>query len=218
MYIPQSVRTPEVRIQTRLERYPNRKVDFGLLGRYISQYELVQPTNATVITGIALEATGTERVIVMTRKDTRRFRYRTNIIVGNILRYFDTIRLQRFRGVLIYVNNVERGQPEIYVVLEEAQIGVKVTESYALDIDRLPNYQESMGMLDIQISVSPQYGVRPDGDKTQETQYRQMYNLPRVSGLIRPYPDQTSGSLNEGLTLNDVNSDSYRQQIINNCE
>ncbi|CAP25106.2 Protein CBG04396 [Caenorhabditis briggsae] len=216
LYIPQSIRTPEVRIQTRLERYPNRKVDFGLLGRYISQYELVQPTNATVITGIALEATGTERVIITTRKDTRRFRYRTNIIVGNILRYFDTIRLQRFRGVLIYVNNVERGQPEIYVVLEEAQIGVKVTESYALDIDRLPNYQESMGILDIQISVSPQYGVRPDGDKTQEAQYRQLYNLPRVSGLIRPYPDQTSGSLNEGLTLNDVNSDAYRQQIINN--
>uniref|UniRef100_A0A1I7UND4 Protein mesh n=1 Tax=Caenorhabditis tropicalis TaxID=1561998 RepID=A0A1I7UND4_9PELO len=218
LYIPQSIRTPEVRIQTRLERYPNRKVDFGLLGRYISQYELVQPTNATVITGIAMEATGTERVIVTTRKDTRRFRYRTNIIVGNILRYFDTIRLQRFRGILVYVNNVERGQPEIYVVLEEAQIGVKVTESYALDIDRLPNYQESMGMLDIQISVSPQYGVRPDGDKTQEAQYRQLYNLPRVSGLIRPYPDQTSGSLNEGLTLNDVNSETYRQQIINNCK
>ncbi|PIO53391.1 hypothetical protein TELCIR_25275, partial [Teladorsagia circumcincta] len=71
-------------------------VDFGLLGRYISQAELVQPTNATVITGVVLEASGTDRVYVMARKDTRRFRYRTDIIVGNILRYFDTIRLQRF--------------------------------------------------------------------------------------------------------------------------
>ncbi|CAD6195686.1 unnamed protein product [Caenorhabditis auriculariae] len=216
LYVPKSVRTPEVRVQIRMERYPNRKVDFGLLGRYIPQSELVQPTNATVITGIALEATGTDRVVVQTRKDTRRFRYRTNIIIGNILRYFDTIRLQRFKGVLVYVNNVERGQPEIYVVLEEAQIGIKVTESYALDIDRLPNYQESMGILDILLSVPPQYGVRPDGDKTLELQFRQLYNLPRISGLMRPFPDQSSGALNLGLTLNDVNSETYRQQIIAN--
>ncbi|KJH47203.1 AMOP domain protein [Dictyocaulus viviparus] len=216
LYIPKTVRTPEVRIQVRMERYPNRKVDFGLLGRYISQAELVQPTNATVITGITLEATGTDRVHVVARKDTRRFRYRTDIIVGNILRYFDTIRLQRFKGVLIYVNNVERGQPEIYVVLEEAHIGVRIRESYALDIDRLPMYQESMGMLDIQLAVPPQYGVRPDGDKTRETEQRQRYDLPRISGLMRPFPEQTSASIMQGLTLNDVNSETIRQQIINN--
>ncbi|KHJ80780.1 hypothetical protein OESDEN_19541, partial [Oesophagostomum dentatum] len=139
-----------------------------------------------------------------------------DIIVGNILRYFDTIRLQRFKGVLVYVNNVERGQPEIYVVLEEAQIGIRVRESYALDIDRLPMYQESMGMLDIQLSVPPQYGVRPDGDKTRETEIRQRYDLPRISGLMRPFPEQTSAALLHGLTLNDVNSETYRQQIINN--
>uniref|UniRef100_A0A0K0D1P4 AMOP domain-containing protein n=1 Tax=Angiostrongylus cantonensis TaxID=6313 RepID=A0A0K0D1P4_ANGCA len=216
LYIPKTVRTPEVRIQVRMERYPNRKIDFGLLGRYISQAELVQPTNATVITGIALEASGTDRVHVVARKDTRRFRYRTDIIVGNILRYFDTIRLQRFKGVLVYVNNVERGQPEIYVVLEEAHIGVRIRESYALDIDRLPMYQESMGMLDVQLAVPPQYGVRPDGDKTRETEQRQRYNLPRISGLMRPFPDQTSASVFQGLTLNDVNSETIRQQIINN--
>lgn len=67
--------------------------------------------------------------------------------------------LQYSLGVLVYVNNVERGQPEIYVVLEEAQIGIRVRESYALDIDRLSNYQESMGMLDVLLSVPPQYGV-----------------------------------------------------------
>ncbi|KAL6740583.1 hypothetical protein Aduo_013927 [Ancylostoma duodenale] len=216
LYIPKTVRTPEVRIQVRMERYPNRKVDFGLLGRYISQAELVQPTNCTVVTGVALEATGTDRVYVLARKDTRRFRYRTDIIVGNILRYFDTIRLQRFRGVLVYVNNVERGQPEIYVVLEEAQIGIRVRESYALDIDRLPMYQESMGMLDVQLAVPPQYGVRPDGDKTREAELRQRYDLPRISGLMRPFPEQTSAALMQGLTLNDVNSETIRQQIINN--
>ncbi|KHN87860.1 Uncharacterized protein F54D1.6 [Toxocara canis] len=216
LYIPQTLTNPEVRIQIRLERYPNRKVDFSLLGKYLGQADLVQPTNATVITGIALEATGTDRVNVVVRKDTRRFRYRTSVIVGNILRYFDTMRIQRFKGVLVYVNNVERGQPEIFVVLEEAQIGVRIRESYALDIDRLQNYQESMGMLDVLLSVPSQYGVRPDGDKTREQEQRRYYNLPKVSGLMRPFPDQTSGGYLSGLTLSDVNSEAIRQQIITN--
>ena len=56
--------------------------------------------------------------------------------MGNLLRYFDTMRLQRFNGILIYVNNVERGQPEIYVVIEEAEIGLRIRESYSMDIDR----------------------------------------------------------------------------------
>ncbi|MFH4982302.1 hypothetical protein AB6A40_009011 [Gnathostoma spinigerum] len=123
---------------------------------------------------------------------------------------------RNFIGVLVYVNNVERGQPEIYVVLEEAQIGIRIRESYAIDIDRLSNYQESMGMLDVTLSVPPQYGVRPDGDKTREQDLRQRHHLPRVSGLMRPFPDQTSASFLMGLTLNDVNSEAYRQQIINN--
>uniref|UniRef100_A0A7E4VC29 Protein mesh n=1 Tax=Panagrellus redivivus TaxID=6233 RepID=A0A7E4VC29_PANRE len=216
LYIPKTVATPEVRIQARLERYPNRRVDFSMLGRTLSQEDLVQPTNVTVVTGLAIEATGTDRVHIVTRKDTRRFRYRTSIIVGNILRYFDTMRMQRFNGILVYVNNVERGQAEIYVVLEEAQIGLYITESFAKDIDRLNMYQESMGMLDVVVSVSPQYGVRPDGDKTREQEMRTRYNLPRVSGLIRPFPDQTTGSLYNTLTVNDVNSEGVRQQIISN--
>ncbi|TMS39505.1 hypothetical protein L596_006015 [Steinernema carpocapsae] len=126
------------------------------------------------------------------------------------------MRIQRFKGVLVYVNNVERGQPEVYVVLEEAQIGIRIRESYAIDIDRLPNYQESMGMLDIALSVPPQYGVRPDGDKTRETQFRDQYQLPRVQGLLRPFPDQTAGTGWDGLKFSDVNSESIRQQIITN--
>ncbi|KAK6111541.1 AMOP domain family protein [Brugia pahangi] len=216
LYIPKTVTTPEVRIQVRLERYPDRRVDFSLLGRQIGQANLVQPTNATVITGIAIEATGTDRVHVVARKDTRRFRYRTSIIVGNILRYFDVMRIQRFRGVMVYVNNVERGQPEIYVVLEEAQVGIRIRESYNLDIDRLSMYQESMGLLDIELSVPPQYGVRPDGDKAREQDMRTRYNFPRVSGLMRPFPDQTSASYLSGLSLSDVNAEGIRQQIISN--
>ncbi|KAL3110585.1 hypothetical protein niasHT_016222 [Heterodera trifolii] len=215
LYIPKTIHNPEVRIQVRLERYPNRRIDFSLLGRYMSQADLVQPTNATVVTGIAIEASGTDRVHVTARGDTRRFRYRTNIVVGNLLRYFDTMRLQRFRGVLIYVNNVERGQPEIYVVLEEAEIGIRIRESYSLDIDRLSMFQESMGILDIALSVPPRYGVRPDGDNTRDQEIRQRYLLPRVAGLMRPFPDQTTASMFQGLTFNDVNPEAVRQQIIN---
>jgi hypothetical protein len=72
-----------------------------MLGRWISQSDLVEPTNITVITGVAIEATGTDRVHVLARKDTRRFRYRTSVIVGNILRYFDTMLIQKFKGMII---------------------------------------------------------------------------------------------------------------------
>lgn len=33
LYIPSTVTTPEVRMQIRMEKYPNRRVDFGL--RYV---------------------------------------------------------------------------------------------------------------------------------------------------------------------------------------
>uniref|UniRef100_A0A914D8I4 AMOP domain protein n=1 Tax=Acrobeloides nanus TaxID=290746 RepID=A0A914D8I4_9BILA len=189
LYIPQTQTTPEVKIQIRLERYPNRKVDFSLLGRSIGQSDLVEPSNITVITGVAIEATGTDRVHVLARKDTR--------------------------SVLVYVNNVERGQPEVYVVLEESQIGIRIRESYSLDIDRMPQYQESMGLLDLTVSVPPKYGVRPDGDNSQQQQPRQIYNLSRVAGVIRPFPDQEiTGFLNQSLQPQDVNNDMYRQQII----
>uniref|UniRef100_A0AC35FTH8 Sushi domain-containing protein n=1 Tax=Panagrolaimus sp. PS1159 TaxID=55785 RepID=A0AC35FTH8_9BILA len=98
----------------------------------------------------------------------------------------------------------------------KAEIGLKIRESYALDIDRLSMFQESMGLLDVEIGVPPRYGVRPDGDNTRDQDIRQRYNLPRVAGLIRPFPDQSTGALYEGLTLNDVNSEAFRQQIIQN--
>uniref|UniRef100_A0A7E4W4Z9 Protein mesh n=1 Tax=Panagrellus redivivus TaxID=6233 RepID=A0A7E4W4Z9_PANRE len=210
LHIPKTLFSPEVRVQVRLERYPNRKIDFSLLGHYMSQADLVQPTNVTVVTGVAIESTGTDRVVVTARGDTRRFRYRTNIIVGNILRYFDTLRIQKYNGFMIYVNNVQRGQPEIYVVLEAEEVGLKITESYALDIDRLSNFQESMGLLDIRLSVPPQYGIRPDGNNLEDDGLMRA----RVTGLLRPFPESNMGVMNEPLTLNEVNNEAVREQII----
>ncbi|KHN89175.1 Uncharacterized protein F54D1.6 [Toxocara canis] len=217
LHIPQTLTNPEVRIQIRLERYPNRRIDFGLLGRYIAQADLVQPTNATVVTGIALEATGTDRVVVVARKDTRRFRYRTSVIVGNIIRYFDNMKLQKFKGVLVYVNNVEYGQAEVYVVLEAAQIGVRIRESYALDISRLSMYYESPGLLDVELSVPPRYGVRPTGERPfGAAQFPTMFQFPPASGLMRPNPEGQPGLLNVPLTLAEVNPGGLLQQLVTN--
>jgi hypothetical protein len=62
-------------------------------------------------------------------------------------------------GVTIYTNNVYIGQSEIYVVLDKAQIGVRIRESFSYDMDRQPAYHESFGLLDLQLSLPPHYGV-----------------------------------------------------------
>lgn len=60
----------------------------------------MQPSNTTVVTGVVISASDADRVHVILRKDTRRFRYRTSIIVDNVIRYFDNMLIQRFRGPL----------------------------------------------------------------------------------------------------------------------
>uniref|UniRef100_A0A914XPF6 AMOP domain-containing protein n=1 Tax=Plectus sambesii TaxID=2011161 RepID=A0A914XPF6_9BILA len=152
LYIPKTVHNPEVNIQIRLERFPNRKVDFSLLGDSMDQEELVQLTNATA---------------------------------------------------------------EVYVVLEKAQIGVRIRESYAIDIDRVPGYDESMGLLDLAISVPPQYGVQPDGDKTRQQDARRQSDSTKIQGLMRPFPDTNAAtSRSSFLSQSEVNSESIRQQLI----
>ncbi|MFH4979559.1 hypothetical protein AB6A40_006268 [Gnathostoma spinigerum] len=95
-YASRTFSTPEVRIQIRMERFPDRSVDFS--GYNQEQFRLVQPSNATVLTGIALESTDSDRVHIILRKDTRRMRYRTTVLVNDIVRYFDDMTLQRFKG------------------------------------------------------------------------------------------------------------------------
>lgn len=58
----------------------------------------MQPSNVTVLTGIALDTSDSDRVHVILRKDTSRGRYRTTILVNDVIRYFDHMQLQRFRG------------------------------------------------------------------------------------------------------------------------
>ncbi|CAJ0566008.1 unnamed protein product, partial [Mesorhabditis spiculigera] len=216
LYIPKASTTPEVRIQARLERFPNRRVDFTQIGRRLGHADLVQPSKATVITGIAIEATDSARVHVLCRKDTRRFRYRTSVIVGNVMRYFDTMAILRFKGVLIYVNKTSQGQAEIYVVLERAQIGIRIRESFNMKFDRLRDFQESLGLLDIALSVPPQYVAKPDVENAREDGFQQT-NLSKMAGLMRPFPNNTMGSqIHEDLQTEDVNSRQYWQHLIRN--
>ncbi|KFD52574.1 hypothetical protein M513_06608 [Trichuris suis] len=149
---------PEVQIQIRMESYPDRTVDFGHRDTY--QHRLVQPLNVSVVTGVAVqEGTSMEsdRVLVLLRKDTRRYKYRTHILVNDELRYFDTIKTQRFRGVTVYVNDWKEGQCEVFVVLEQSRIGLRIQESYSIEITRHLNYEESLGLLNVLVSVPPEY-------------------------------------------------------------
>uniref|UniRef100_F1KRK1 Protein mesh n=1 Tax=Ascaris suum TaxID=6253 RepID=F1KRK1_ASCSU len=208
LYAERTSLTPEVRIQARLERFPDRSVDFS--GYNIEQFKLVQPSNATVLTGVALESSESDRVHIILRKDTRRARYRTTIMVGDVVRYFDNMQLQRFRGVTIYVNNVQRGQAEVYVVLNKAQIGVRIRESYAIDMDRLPTYMESFGLLDLLVAVPPQYHA-----ESNLVQPRVFGEMPLIDGLLRPagegvYPSESDSS----LSWDEVNNPGKRNDLI----
>ncbi|KAK0393536.1 hypothetical protein QR680_000262 [Steinernema hermaphroditum] len=204
-----SANTPEVRIQVRMERFPDRSVDFGSVN--IAQEDLVVPSNVTVVTGIVLESGDSDRVHVVLRKDTRRFRYRTSVLVGNVVRYFDNMKIQRFRGVTIYVNNVHRGQAETYVVLDNAQIGVRIRESYSADMDRYNTYMESFGLLDVELSLPPRYRVKYDSENMGTSSFG---DYPRVEGLLRPNPDNLINVEDQPLRWSDVNNEGFRQMLM----
>uniref|UniRef100_A0A915JKT4 AMOP domain-containing protein n=1 Tax=Romanomermis culicivorax TaxID=13658 RepID=A0A915JKT4_ROMCU len=186
---------PEVNIQIRLEKYPNRQVDPS--HRNTFQENLVEPTNSVVATGVAIqEGSGvdTDRVIVLCRKDTRRFKYRTSVLVNDEIRYFDTMKVQKFRSVMIYINDVKEGQSEVYVTLLKSRIGLRIRESFGYVIGLQPIFEESMGLLDIQVSVPPEYFQIPNNstivglanrmvhtttfpDKVDETTYTNLFTL-----------------------------------------
>ncbi|CAJ0942131.1 unnamed protein product, partial [Mesorhabditis belari] len=196
--------TPEVQIQVRQERYPDRSVNFG---RVEYNQDRVVPSNVTVITGVALQSDGADTVHVILRKDTYRMRYRTTVIVGNVVRYFDNMILQKFRGVTIYANNVHKGQSEVYVVLDNAQIGVRIRESYAMDMDITRQFYESPGLLDVTVSVPPQYKVRASNHLHNNERAR-------VNGLLMPYPEQNMGVYPNVLQWSDVNNEGLRSTLI----
>lgn len=105
--------TPDVVIEIRMERYPNRFKDYCIFIQNDSSTEFYffvlttdrqysyDPLNVSFVTGVALQEGDSDRVVITCRKDTRRKKYRTNILVNDEIRYFDTMKLQRYNGKLI---------------------------------------------------------------------------------------------------------------------
>ncbi|KAJ1354952.1 hypothetical protein KIN20_012051 [Parelaphostrongylus tenuis] len=100
-----------------------------------------------------------------------------------------------------------KGKSEIYVVLDEAQIGVRIRESYAIDIDTKFNYMESLGLLDLQISIPPQYKVLSTAGMPRPA------DSPRVEGLINPFPNEPFQQQSV-LTWSNVNNPSIRAELM----
>lgn len=119
------------------------------------------------------------------------------------------------------MNNVQRGQAEIYVVLDHAQIGVRIREFFALDIDRQPMYMESFGLLDVLVSVPPSYHLVPPpcslhSQNAQEDVYNQA--RPHVEGLLLPSETVVvNPDFSQPLTWARVNDDGTRS-LLNRCQ
>jgi hypothetical protein len=59
--------------------------------------------------------------------------------------------------ITVYINEVRHGQSEIYVTLESSAVGVRIRESFALDMDKVTNYHESLGLLDVKVTMPIHY-------------------------------------------------------------
>lgn len=158
MHVAYSLRHDAIPKNMFTRQYSNKIYISG--HRNIPQADLVQPSNVSVITGVAIQEGSSkenDRIIFSLRKDTRRVKYRINVLVNDELRYFDTVKRQKFRGAMIYVNDWKEGQSEIYVSLEKSRIGLRIRESYANEITKMLNFEESYGLLDVMVSVPPEY-------------------------------------------------------------
>ncbi|XGW17593.1 hypothetical protein V3C99_002299 [Haemonchus contortus] len=140
--------------------------------------------NATVITGIAVQENDSSIVQVFARKPMRRWRYRTDVYVDGVRRFFDKPhwKYQQFRNVDLRNPLQNMNQSEIIIMLKSG-IGIQVHESY--------------GMLDVLVSLPPSYNTTCKPGITASS------SLNAVDGTARCYT--TLGLL--GTYNNDINDD-----------
>ena len=65
--------------------------------------------NATVITGVSIKENNSDVVHVFARKDMRRWRYRTDVYVNDVQRFFDKPhwKIQHFNGAHSLSNDIK---------------------------------------------------------------------------------------------------------------
>ncbi|KRY36412.1 Uncharacterized protein T01_9211 [Trichinella spiralis] len=100
---------------------------------------------ATVITGVAVKEDDSSVVQVFSRKQFRRWRYRTDVFVDGQRHFFDLDRRRFFGRVLVYVPHLVMNQSEVYIQLTSG-VGVKVIES--------------RGILQVIVALPPNYKQR----------------------------------------------------------
>ncbi|KAK5978866.1 AMOP domain protein [Trichostrongylus colubriformis] len=140
--------------------------------------------NATVITGVAVQENDSSIVQVFARKPMRRWRYRTDVYVDGVRRFFDKPhwKYQQFRNVDLRNPLQNMNQSEIIIMLKSG-VGIQVHESY--------------GMLDVLVSLPPSYNTTCKPGVTASS------SLNSMDGTTRCYT--TLGLL--GTYNNDINDD-----------
>ncbi|XP_003369880.1 AMOP domain protein [Trichinella spiralis] len=131
-------------IQIRMEQPPETMCMFSLLiySRVVWHGTHVA---ATVITGVAVKEDDSSVVQVFSRKQFRRWRYRTDVFVDGQRHFFDLDRRRFFGRVLVYVPHLVMNQSEVYIQLTSG-VGVKVIES--------------RGILQVIVALPPNYKQR----------------------------------------------------------
>lgn len=120
--------------------------------------------NATVVTGIAIQENNSDVVQIFARKQFQRWRYRTDVYVNGIRRFFDKPRwkIQQFNGLSIRNPKRNMNHSELYVMLNSGA-GIRVQESFGmLDMAVFlpPEFNSTCSLSNQQSSISSQYGRR----------------------------------------------------------
>uniref|UniRef100_A0A0N5BFW0 AMOP domain-containing protein n=1 Tax=Strongyloides papillosus TaxID=174720 RepID=A0A0N5BFW0_STREA len=157
--------------------------------------------NATVVTGVAIQENSSSIVQIFARKPMRRWRYRMDVYVDGVRRFFDQPqwKFQQFNGVNLRSPLLNMDMSEIIVMLNSGA-GVKVSESN--------------GMLDVMVFLSPSYnttckaGQNPGTTTNTGTQERCYTTL----GLLGTYnKDPTDDLMTITGTTMRATGDTYTQ-------
>ncbi|WKY00594.1 hypothetical protein Q1695_014987 [Nippostrongylus brasiliensis] len=176
------------------------------LHKLMIQVRLEQPddtlwhshVNATVITGIAVQENDSSIVQVFARKPMRRWRYRTDVYVDGVRRFFDRPhwKHQQFRGVDLRNPLQNMNQSQVVIMLKSG-IGITVHESY--------------GMLDVMVSVPPSYNTTCMPGMSASSSLNSAAGTPRcytTMGLLGVYNNDPNDDLTSSTgTVTTVNGD-----------